>query len=106
MQTGLPDSVAGMRESEGIMLEDNDKAGLDKEFDIDQASAMLAMLQIVDHPPHPKTMRRWLREGRLGGYKDGTVRGRGGAWRIRLSDILAFDPGRSGGKQGRPRKDA
>jgi len=88
------------------MTEEKAKEGLEQEFDIHQAAEMLAMLKIVDHPPHPKTMRKWLREGRLNGYKDKTSRGRGGSWRITLADVLAFDPGRSGGKQGRPRKDA
>ena len=82
-----------------------EKNGLDKEFDVDEAAQYLAALQIVDHPPHPATIRRWIREGRLKAYKDPHVRGRGGQWRITLADLLAFDPGRSKGKQGRPRKE-
>lgn len=86
-------------------MSEEEKDGLDKEFDVTEAARYLAALQIVDHPPHPETIREWIREGRLRAHKDKTVRGRGGAWRITLADLLAFDPGRSRGKRGRPRKD-
>lgn len=78
--------------------------GLDVEYTVEEAAEYLAILEITDDVPHPKTVRRWLREGRLKGHKEPHVRGRGGAWRITLAAILAFDPGKSKGRQGRPRK--
>lgn len=78
--------------------------GLNRQFTVEEAALYLADLGICDHAPHPETMRRWLREGKIHGEKVESV-GRGGSWRITLAELLAFDPGRSGGRQGRPRKD-
>lgn len=80
-----------------------EKEGLDQVFDVEEAAKYLAILGIVDHPPHPETIRQWLREGRLIGYKDASLRGRGGSWRITLAALLTFDPGDKRGKRGRPR---
>lgn len=78
---------------------------LEVTFDAEGAAEYMAILGIVDHPPHPETIRRWIREGRLKATKDSDRPGRGGQWRISLAEIAAFNPGRSGGRQGRPRKE-
>jgi xanthine dehydrogenase iron-sulfur cluster and FAD-binding subunit A len=77
---------------------------LDKEFSAEEAAKYLKTLNITESEVHPETIRKWLREGRLKGHKDGSLRGRGGSWRVTLGELLAFDPGRSGGRRGRPRR--
>lgn len=76
---------------------------LDKEYTVEQAAQMLAILQITDHVPNPETVRRWLRAGRLRGFKDKSERGQGGQWKITLAQLLAFHP-KNRGKHGRPLK--
>ena len=41
---------------------------------------------------HPRTVMRWLREGKLKGLKVGRL------WRVRLEDLEAFIRGEKGGE--------